>query len=286
MADYIFSQTTCLKQDIYPTIKNIMISAGWSNISSNPTVDGDVMYSTGETGDKALTVCMRSSNTTATNDTTTTDLNVMSYRLPESYIAGAVGVSGTFGRAVASEAWKGLYIANTTTAIARTTTVTIYYHCNKNRIIFAIIYPDASGQTPIMHYIGMPDELYVATTGSRDVIVASSGGMSTGLSYLYISNAVASMPSDATSTQRVTSVTLPPKQVNADGNVIMEDIKYGNTTEGYRGKLTGLFALGSANPVISTGNIITIGSKQYTVVVCGGLNYNSFTSLYLAIQTA
>jgi hypothetical protein len=263
-----------------------MINSGWQNVTSLYSSDGDVLVSTGESGDKSLCINLRSTNASNANDIATTDYNVMSYRLPESYVAGAVGVAGTFGRTTTAEVWKVLYIAPTATTKAKATTVTLYYHCNKNRIIFAVIYPDASGIAPIIHFIGLPDEIYVNTTGSRDVIVASSGGMATGVNLLYISNAVASMPSDTASTQRTVYNVLPPKQLNADNRAILEMCKYGNATEGYRGKITGIYLLGSTTSVVNTGNIITQDSKQYYIINVGALNFNSFGSAYLAIQIA
>ncbi len=285
MAKYIFQTKTCLKSEIYANLKAIMIAAGWQNITSLAGSDGDVMYSTGEDTTLALYINMRSTNTTGANDTELTDYNIMSYRFPESYVPGDVGVSGTFGRAVAQEAWKNLYIAPTTTAISKSVTVTIKYHCNKNRLIFAIIYPDASGILPILSYIGIPDEIYVATSGSRDIIFASTAGAATA-GTLNISNAVLSMPSDAATTTRSTYVQLSPKQVNSDGKVIMSELFYGNPSEGLRGKLTGIFGLSQTTPVINSGNIVTIGSDQFLVLLCGTVNYNSFQTLYMAIQVA
>lgn len=285
MAKYIFQTKTCLKSEIYANLKTIMITAGWQNISSLVSSDGDVMYSTGEDGTLALCINMRSLNDSNSNDIELTDYNIMSYRFPETYVPGDVGASGTFGRAVAQEGWKKCYIAPTATAISRSVTVTIKYHCNKNRLIFAIIYPDASGVAPILNYIGLPDELYVATSGSRDVIFGSTSGNGVN-TVVQISNAVLSMPSDAASSNRTTYVQVPPKQINSDGKAIMAEIFYGSVSEGLRGKITGIYALSPTTPVINSGNIITIGSDQFLVLLCGNLSYNAFQTLYLAIQIA
>lgn len=285
MAKYIFQTRTCLKSDIYNTIKTILLDAGWQNITSSYPTDGDIFYSTGESDNLALYMNIRSLSSTGINDIVTTDYNVMSYRFPETYVPGDVGVGGTFGRLVATEAWKNLYVAPTATAISKSVTVTLRYHCNKNRIIFAIIYPDASGIAPVINYIGVSDEIYVATSGSRDMMFATSAGGAASNTVM-MCNAVLSMPSDAASSARNTYTQLPPKQVNADGKVIMSEIFYGNPTEGLRGKITGVYCISNTAPVINSGNIITIGAEQYLVLLCGTLNYNSFQTLYLAIQIA
>lgn len=286
MSKYIFQSKTCLKSEIYNTIKEIMIAAGWQNITSSYASDSDVMYSTGEddTQDLALYVNIKPSRTSdEANSIELTDYNVASYRFPEAYTPGDVGSPGTFTRTISSEPWKYMYIAPTASTISKSVTVTIKYHCNKNRIIFAIIYPDASGIAPMITYIGIPDEIYVNTTGSKDMLFAtSSGGVSN--SSVQISDDVMSMPRRAYSSARNTYVQLPPKQVNADGKVIMSEIFYGSTSEGLRGKLTGIYAISPSATVLNSGNIITIGSDQYLVLVCGSLSYNSFQTLYLAIQ--
>lgn len=283
MAKYIFQTKTCLKSEIYSNIKSILINAGWQNITSSYTSDGDVFYSTGENDNLALYMNLRSTNTSNANDIETTDLNIMSYRFPDTYVPGEVGVAGTYGRTIAQEAWKNFYIAPTATAISRTVSVTLRYHCNKNRLIFAIIYPDASGIAPIISFIGISDEIYVSTTGSRDMMFCTSAGNGAANTVM-MCNAVMSMPSDVASSARNTYTQLSPKQVNSDGKVIMSEIFYGNPSEGLRGKITGIFGISNTTPVINSGNIITIGTEQYLVLVCGTLNYNAFQTLYLAIQ--
>lgn len=285
MAKYIFQTKTCLKSDIYNTIKTILLDAGWQNITSSYATDGDVFYSTGEADNLALFMNIRSISSTGVNDIAITDYNVMSYRFPDTYIPGENGVGGTPGRTVAQEAWKNLYVAPTATAISKSVTVTLRYHCNKNRIIFAIIYPDASGIAPIINYIGITDEIYVATSGSREMMFCTSAGAATA-NTIMMCNAVLSMPSDVASSTRNTYTQLPPKQVNADGKVIMSEIFYGNPSEGLRGKITGVYCISSTTPVINSGNIITIGTEQYLVLLCGSVSYNSFPTLYLAIQIA
>lgn len=86
MAKYVFQTKTCLKSEIYANLKAIMIAAGWQNITSLYSSDGDVMFSTGEDSTLALCINLRSTNTTNANDTETTDYNILSYRFPESYV--------------------------------------------------------------------------------------------------------------------------------------------------------------------------------------------------------
>jgi hypothetical protein len=287
MADYLFQTGTCLKQDLYETIKGIMVSAGWTNISTNYATDGDVMYSTGENNDKTLFFQMRDTNASAANSIKTTDYNVMSYRLPNVFTAGTgtypTGTAGTSERTVANEAWKVMYIAPTATVINRTTTITYRYNCNKNRLIFIVEYPEGTAIAPVLNYIGIPDIVYGSDTGSRGLIVATTGGASAA-NIVQITNAVAELPNDTASSTRAVYCQLSAKNPNTSGKYMMSEMYYGNTTEGMRGKITGVFALPNQN--ILNGDTITVGTKQYRVIVAGSLNYNSFPSLAVAYQIA
>jgi len=106
--DYIFQTGTVQKSGVYQFIIDKLKTAGWSDISSNPSTDYVVLKSTGNTGDKILLIQLRPGNASSNaNSTVTTQYCQMSYRLIDSYTPGAAGVAGTFGRS--SLVWTDLY---------------------------------------------------------------------------------------------------------------------------------------------------------------------------------
>ena len=279
MADAIFTPGTCLKKELYQTIINAFLAAGWQNVSSNPATDFDVLTSPGEDGDKSLTIQLRPTNTSNGNSVITTDNNVCSYRLIESYTPGSPGSAGTFGRP--SEAWNNLYIVPSTSAVSMDTPMTYWLHVNKNRLIIVIETPPATGIGPVTHFIGLPDEVMVSEPGSRGLLVASSA-YSKGNGVVHITNTPGELAPESTSSTRTIYCQLAPKNPNSAGRHIMSPMKYGNGSESYRGLLSDLFALPAGSG--STGDIVMEGPKKYRLIVNQNASYNSFPSTTLAIR--
>ncbi|MMZ42210.1 hypothetical protein D1872_37300 [compost metagenome] len=279
MADFIFTSGTCAKSDLYSTIINAFVSAGWTNVSSNPTVDFDVLQSPSEAGGRLLTIQLRATNATNVNSIVTTDNNAMAYRLVESYTPGTAGAAGTFGRPV-SEAWNLIYVVPTATAVSMNTMLTYFISVNKNRMIIVIETPPATTLAPVIHYIGLPDTLYTAEAGSRGVLVATTFGARSATT-VHVSNAPSELASEAVSSVRTVYCLLAPRNPNAAGLYSLSDMKYGSTAESYRGKLSGLYALPSGN--VNNGDVITQGAKKYRVTVAAP-GTTSFPTTVFAIQ--
>jgi hypothetical protein len=279
MADFIFTTGTCTKSELYSTIINAFVSAGWTNVSSNPTVDFDVLRSPSEAGGRSLTIQLRATNVTNINSIATTDNNAMSYRLVESYTPGTGGTAGTFGRST-TETWTIMYVAPTASAISLNTTLTYFISVNKNRMIIVIETPPATTLAPVINYIGLPDTLYTAESGSRGVLVATTFGAKSA-SAVHITNTPSELASESVSSVRSVYCLLAPRNPNAAGLYSLSDMKYGSTAESYRGKLSGIYALPTGN--INNGDIITQGSKKYRVTVAAS-GTTSFPTLVFAIQ--
>lgn len=280
MTDSIFIKGTCLKSELYGKILDAFLAAGWRNVSSNKTTDFDVLQSVGESGDKKLTIQLRPTSASNASSIVTTDLNVMSYRLPEEYTPGVGVASGTFARTTA-EAWFPLYIVPATAAVSKETEMTYYMTVNKNRMIISIETPNAISTGPVTHFIGLPNQSLVSEPGSRGVLVASSAYARTSAN-VHVSNAAGELASEPVSSLRPVYCQLSPKNPNSAGLYAYSEMKYGNASEGYRGILDSIFALPATG--VSTGSIIEDGSKEYRVVVNGVASSNSFPSSALAYR--
>lgn len=378
MADVIFSSPqNILKKDVYNTIIETMTTGGWTDISTNPVTDFNVMMSPGEENNKKLIIQLRPLNNSNNNSIVTTDYGVMSYRLIEEYTPATSPIAGVYnvtlgtsnltidgvtcvysatpntiqwkdattlallvnkdatlsakytatasgpvlvltqkqyyqsptapivtgsGTNVATvtvgvtssgvckrhnEAWKPLFImpaANSTLLSKDSTYVTWRSAVNKNRIIFSLEYAPGTGYSAIVNYIGLPDDYYCTELDSRGLIVASSAANDAGASTINVDNNPSDMPDNLATVTRNVYCTLTQKNPNAAGKYMISEIFYGNTNEGFRGKLTGLFALPNQN--ILNGDIIQIGTKQYYILICTSYGSTAFPSAALAIQIA
>lgn len=284
MADYIFTSGTCLKNELYDLIKNSFLSAGWVNESSNATTDFDVLTSSSESGDKRLVIQLRPLNNagTASTNVITTDSHVMSYRLVAGYTPGAPGVAGTFARTTA-ESWRDLFLVPqaASTLMPGNTPINYKLHVNKNRLIISIEYPVAFSLGATTIYIGIPDITYCLETDSRGLIVVTSNS-AISANNVHITDDPGELAARTTSTTRTLYCTLAPRNPNSANKIMLSEIFYGNTTEGIRGKLTGIYAL--LNSGVSTGDIVKIGTKSFYVVVNQTYSSTSFPSQALAFQ--
>lgn len=282
MADYILQEAKCTKAELFSKFIGLLIGAGWKDVSSNPTTDFVVLNSTGESNDKDLFIQFRPTNVSNSQPIETTLYGVMSYRLINEYTPNEnMGTAGTFGRTTA-EAWKPLYIAQSTTAnLPLDLELTYRYHVNKNRIIFLIETPESMNLLPVLWYIGLPMNTFTSEPKSRGVVAMSSyySGYSNSV---HISDAVAEMPSLTTSTSKTNYCALPPKSPNSAGIHTPSELLYGDTSEGLRGKIDGIYFL-PANS-ISNGDTLSLGSKRFRASVLASGSNNSFPSLVVIYQ--
>jgi hypothetical protein len=282
--DYVFTPGTCAKKDFYGVLTAALITAGWTNVSSLATTDYEVYTSTGNTGDRSLVLNLRKGSTaTPANDVSTTTYCQFSFRFPTMYTPGTSGVAGTFVR---PDVWRDVYIAPVAAAgqLAMDTTYNYKIYADKNKIIFSIEFPPATGYAPIFVYLGLPDTLYCTETSNRGMVYVSTTNFGLTAANLLIADTPTGMGSLATCYVQPTICTLAPKNPNNSGKYTVSDIYYGSATEGVRGKLDGVVALPSTS--VLTADIITVDTYQYYVLNCHVLGTNSFPSAAVAIRIA
>jgi hypothetical protein len=283
MAGVIFSSINCLKKDIYINISNLLLGAGWQNISSKPATDFDVWYSKGNSGTQNLYLNINP-NTFATSDST---LNISFYTCT-SYTPGAAGVAGTFVR---KSTVADLYFRENNTATAQkivtTTPYILWYNVDKNRIIFiAEPYP-GYGLPAVACFWGLPNTVFINETPGTGVLIAQSCRSTLGKCWCqdYSMRTVAT-----TNVQHDTMLTVPPSEKNTQLKRFMTPIYYGNANDGMRGQIEGIYALYNGTETTCRGLVITDqNNNQYRVVTTGTPNAtypydSSFTSHVIAFQ--
>jgi hypothetical protein len=282
MADYIMTAGSCLKSNIYKTIRDAMIAAGWQDVSSLASTDFSVMYSPGKDGSRALYLQMRPQNYVGTNSVETTDYSHISFRMLDTYTPGAAGVAGTIPRN--ANAWYDLALiqeAYTGVTVPQTSTIDYRLYVDLNKVVFLIIPPSSYGLYPILHFIGLPDTLFANEPLSRGMIWAGSYLSAHGTAQtITVSNTPGGVAAAAAPYTEPLYCQLAPKNPNAAGAYSISEIYYGNTTEGIRGKIDGIYALPYQN--IVNGDILTIGTSKYQVIY--GPGPTSFPTTAIAIK--
>lgn len=222
---------------------------------------------------------MRPTDITDKNSIVSTDYCSASLRLIETYTPGSNGAAGTVGRP--SEPWKYFMAAPSSGTLSKDTTMTYRLNVNKNRLIIVIESPSATGIGSVLNYIGIPDEVYADEPDSRGLIFATTS-RADAVSNLIVSNSPVNIAPATSATVRPIIVNLSPKNPNSQGLYMLSEFYYGNTSEGTRGKLTGIYGLPNDN--VLHGSIIEDGARQYFVVVPGVFSSNTFGSAALAIE--
>jgi hypothetical protein len=288
--DYIFTPGTCLKKDFYGVLCAALIGAGWTNVTSNSTTDGDVFVSTGNTGDKSLIINLNKNQASPSTDVTTTIFSTMTCRFPISYTPGAAGVAGTFVR-------PGTLIHLSLAPIHHSRGMSLdtlcYYklYVDKNKVMFSIEYPPAASDTtgvnwvgaPIFNFVGLPDTLYTSEPGNRGMVMCSTfantsaGTQGGAVNALLVANNPSNIGNSADVYAMPLVYTNIPTNPNNSGVYALTELEYGSTVEGVRGKLDGVYMLPSAN--VRTGMQFNVesgeGTHTYYVINANGAGYSA-----------
>ncbi|WP_434132779.1 hypothetical protein KIAC18_000307 [Sporomusa sphaeroides] len=283
--DYIFTSGTCLKSEIYDTIINSLVTAGWTNVSSNPTTDFDVLTSPGNTGNKALVLQLRPlpAAGTAANNIKTSNFCQASFRLQTSYSPGTEGTAGTFGRP--SLAWTDLYVVPVAAngQLPSDTTVKYKVYADASKIILAIEFPSATSLNPVLFYLGAPDSTFVAEADSNGLVFATTANATTAGSLLVCNTSDGIGSVAAPYAMAVTGFNIL-KNPNNEGIYFQTGLYYQSATEGIRGMLDGVLCL--PNMSVQTGNTITMDGQTYYQLVCEVRGNTSFPYPVLLVRTA
>ena len=281
MSDFVFISETVQKGNLYNRIKEILIENGWRNISSRPSSDGDVFFSEGEDGKRKMTFRMKdylgslTTGNAASGMSNSVNSNIDFY-LVKSYTPGTPGNAGVFERAGVNV--MDIRISNANLAL--NATMTIYYHCNKNRLVMVMEYPPRQKSTSgAFFFIGMSDRLIgreLADTApilSANYIRGSSGVWAT-----HQADSTRVAPYELTPyTSLVDSATFPGLSLN--GEAFFSDIVYGSTVEGIRGVIDGIYVL-PANIPAQNGDIITDEEgKEYRFIKLDTHGYAYFSPI-------
>lgn len=256
----IIATENILKGTMYQRIKDLLISVGWTNISSN-AADFDVFYSTGEDEDKTLYFQMKPANIVTTG-------LMFQVRLINRYTPGASGAVGIIDPNRTGELWRNIYIT-TTGPLTSDTSIEFSYQVNKDRIIFCVGLPlaqIAANYYGNICYIGAP-QLFEAEPNSRSVSLFLASYDAT-INNVALTMLTTQPPYTDIGVTEILTVykTSPISEYNNEDKRFMSEITYGNSTYGLRGKIDGVYYLNNGFVRTSHGDILTDGISNYKVV--------------------
>lgn len=168
MSAPLFAMDTVMKANTASWLYQKLTDAGWTMISSDPSVDDYVFHSTGESGDMDLYLCLN-----ADAFSSTTNRYYMDVFPCLSYTPGADGTAGSFVAKNSTDYEHYWGEANTIGYLD--SLINIYYNINKDRAIFVsvpILFN--SSNTSLGHlckshmiYLGLPTKESVSSTTSK-----------------------------------------------------------------------------------------------------------------------
>lgn len=286
MSEFIFTPATMKKRDFYTWLKNTMIQAGWENISSRPATDNDVMYSKGESGEENLYIRMKEYYSTSSNATLSNAVDVYLSVYPiRSYIPGNSGSAGVGNPPFTTSSFHWGRIARSNTHLD--TEMTVYYHCNKDRIVFVVEWSSYTELDANFFLLGKPTKVFA----KKPMTSLSAALCGYGYSTL---NSVSDV-ADINPSNSAFSVTLTylntPLSINLSGNFIASEIGVVQKDDGLHSTLDGIYAVGGDNkiqyPKAMTGHeLIDEDGRVYRLssMTSAHGNYNSVPFPFIAFR--
>lgn len=320
----VFNSGLCTKGQLYGVILNLLRGAGWTTINrtiggNRQAADRDVLRSTGEDGTKNLILHFRpfwnTNNFANTNsitgahnglrdgslpaipantNVTNTNANLASIRLLRSFVAGHVqahsavastwSTNSTFNR----HGEPLLQFALAPDILAIDAIIEYKYAVNRDRLILVLFYPPWTHFRPIVHYIGVPDNVFLDVVRNNELLYASSFMQSItvdDVNHAWIINAPDRWPETTASERNFAYNLLPSTNPNAASKHMVSRAYYGTNLYGIRGEFAGLFLTKNEN--INSKELIQMDDgKTLEVAVCHEMEgyTNSFGSAAICYE--
>ena len=243
MTDVIFKTEQVTKKTWYNRIIQLMIEAGWQNLSSRQA-DNQVMFSTGESGNDNLLIQLRASDSaTVEHENGIPYLHrtqaYISFRLLESYTPG--GSSGSAG------VFKTKYTFYTSLLMPYSFDLkqpfTLHYSCNKNRCIFISEFPpniiDGGHDANTIMFIGKSDRTLRYDSIETGAIFASNVNNAPPYGIFQYSTPEQSMGTNPLQVFHSFPTSMTANSPN--GKVFVEEIPFGSDRDGIGGYFDGFY---------------------------------------------
>lgn len=279
-----FKQQRMKKSEVFSFIKEKAVEAGWLELASNPKAEGYIFYSKGETDDKEIWIQLRENYDGSASYFSSTDERVFDVRTMFSYVPDAVAGKNGVSNPVMSNSYQHRVIASVKeTTIPIDSLFDVYYHFNKNRLIFALKNIRTLDSCFVM--AGRPTSSL--STESKEIgnlsIVSNSYRWSPAV-------AMGELHSLKTNGYALTPIINDIPRSFTKRSTYMTEIAVGSSTEGFKCYLEGIYAL-NVDTQLSSGlgfdgdMIIDEFGNEYTLLNCTGSYSQLLKTPYYAICT-
>lgn len=240
MNDFIFTPVKMLKKDFYTWLKQTLIDNGWRNISSRPSTENDIFHSTGESGEEEILFRMKEYYNAQTTTTISSSTDIYLPVVPlRSYTPGINGAAGVMVPSTAANAFYNNRLARSGMSV--TTELTVYYHCNKDRIVFVVEWPSYTGLDSTFHLFGKPFGIIAKKPITTQTVVLS------GYTYGTAVPQFADIADINISTSSVSAGTFnyfsDLRSVNVGNKFFMSELCIANSTDGLHSMVDGIYAI-------------------------------------------
>lgn len=243
MTDVIFKTEQVTRKSWYNRIIQLMIEAGWQNLSSRQA-DNQVMFSSGENGKDNLLIQLRASdNATVEHENGIPYLartqSYISFRLLEGYTPG--GSSGSAGTFKTKYSFYLSLVMPYNFNLDQT--FTLRYHCNKNRCIFISEFPpnivDGGHDANTIIFIGKSDRTVRYDSVETGAIFASN--VNNAQSYGILQYSTPEQTLGTTPLQVYHSFPTGMTANSPNDKVFVEEIPFGSDRDGIGGYFDGFY---------------------------------------------
>lgn len=279
-----FKQKRMKKSDVFGFIKERAIEAGWLELASNPKAEGFIFYSKGESEDKEIWVQLRENYDGTASYFSSTEERLFDVRTMFSYVPDAVSGKNGVSNPVANNIYQHrVNVSGKELTIPTDSLFDIYYHFNKNRLVFILKNVRTLEASFVM--AGRP-------TNSLSAESKEIGNLS------IVSNSFRWSPATAMGelhSSRTNGYTLTPIINNIPRSFMkrstyMTEVAVGSSTEGFKCYLEGIYALNVDTQLTSSVGfdgdmIIDEFGNEYILLNCASTYSQLLTSTYYAICT-
>lgn len=171
MSSIIFKNERVKKSEWYAWFLNKWIEAGWTNISSNPSTDGDVMYSEGINGNKSLYIGFEGDIKKYPNSPSSQSMDI---RHGRTYTPNNIyGISGKWEYTASNYGYTRILLCGDIDPDNMNHELNMWYYVTKNWGMFITDGHMVKGGRPCCFFVGAP-EIELGPSDKTAIIVGAT----------------------------------------------------------------------------------------------------------------
>lgn len=275
-----FETVDIRKRELFDLIKTVLEGKGWTNVTSNPSLEGIIYHSKGEDGKQNILVNFFDGYDLDNNTKfSTTNYQYFDVRCLISYQPATVnGQAGISVPVRSASAFNRIRMNIGHGSMPLDTRLRVRYHCNANRLILLM----SNDVTTHLLMIGKSDRLISKQYTNTDNMVYAS--------YSYRNSPIMSYgvadrdPNGVIINQ---AMFVHPMRSMYNNEIILSEIGYGNSQEGIKGYLDGVYkmelnTLSELNRSMNEDKIVDDVGNEFTILYFANTDSGSYPCPFTA----